>query len=207
VDSTAQQTRLRDGSAVTIRPVEPGDADRLREVWDGMSELSRRRRFLAPANEMSDEDLRYLVDVDHRRHEALLALDESGRAVAVARFVRTPGDRTSAEVAVVVADDWHRRGLGTALLDRLTESARENGIEFYTAIVSSDNGIVLDALDRAGATRTGTTGEGEIELSIPLPAEGIGDRLAAALHAAAEAPREFLAAGLRRVAEWRRFRW
>src|SRR4051794_4010838 len=86
---------LRDGSSVVIRPIEPHDFDRLREVWAGMSALSRRRRFLAASSvdEVSDADLQYLVDVDHRRHEALLALDGDGRAVAVARYVRVPSDR------------------------------------------------------------------------------------------------------------------
>jgi RimJ/RimL family protein N-acetyltransferase len=198
-----EQVELRDGSTVTIRPVEPDDGDRLREIWAATSELSRRRRFLASADEVSDEDLRYLVELDHRRHEALLALDGDGRGVAVARYVRVPGDRTTAEVAVIVADDWHRRGLATTLLARLTERARENGIERWSAIVSEDNAVVLDALDRAGAERTG--GEnGEIEFALELAPEGIGERLAATLRAAAEAPRDFLGAGLRRIAVWRR---
>jgi RimJ/RimL family protein N-acetyltransferase len=201
--ASAAETTLRDGSTVAIRPLEPGDGNRVREIWDGMSELSRRRRFLTPADDMSDEDLRYLVDVDHRRHEALVALDGSGRGVGVARYVRTPGDPTSAEVAVAVVDDWHRRGLATELLGRLSELARQNGIERYKAIVSADNEVVLRALDRAGAARTGETEEGEIELAIDVPADGIGDRLAAALRYAAQAPREFMGVVLRRT-PWRR---
>jgi RimJ/RimL family protein N-acetyltransferase len=198
---------LRDGSEAVIRPLEPDDYERIREVWNGMSAISRRRRFLTPSNsDLTDLDLHYLVDVDHRRHEAMLALagEADGGAVGVARYVRTPGDPESAEVAVVVVDDWHRRGLGTALLDRLTERARENGIRRYTAIVSEDNDVVLDALDRAGATRTGTSGEGvgEIEFVFELPSEGIGERLAAALRAAAQL--DFLTTWLGRFAVWRR---
>lgn len=194
---------LRDGSEVRVRPIEPGDFDRLREIWGGMSADSRRRRFLSSsAADVSDADIQYLVDVDHRRHEAMLALDGDAKAVGVARYVRTPGDPESAEVAVVVVDAWHRRGLGTGLLDALTERARENGIKRYTAIVSEDNEVVLDALDRAGATRTGTSEEGEIEFVFELPAEGIGDRLRAALRAAAQL--DFLPAWLARFAVWRR---
>jgi RimJ/RimL family protein N-acetyltransferase len=194
---------LRDGSEVVIRPIEADDFDRLREVWSGMSAESRRRRFLSSSTaELTDADVQYLVDVDHRRHEAMLALDGDGKAIGVARYVRTPGEPESAEVAVVVVDDWHRRGLGTALLDRLTERARENGIERYTAIVSEDNDVVLGALDRAGATRTGTSGEGEIEFVFELPSEGIGDRLAAALRAAAQL--DFLPTWVARFAVWRR---
>jgi len=205
MDGPATETTLRDGSAVSIRPLEPDDGPRIREIWDAMSAESRRRRFLSPANEVSDEEIQYLVDVDHKRHEALLALDEAGRAVGAARFVRTPGDRTSAEAAVVVVDDWHRRGLGTVLLDLLTERARELEIERYTAIVSRDNEVVLGALERAGAERVGMTEDGEVEFSIPLPEEGIAGGAAAAMRAAAEAPLEFLTAVARRLALWRRF--
>lgn len=198
-----ETAELRDGAAVTIRPIEPDDFDRLREVWDGMSELSRRRRFLAPSDgPLEDADIQYLVDVDHRRHEALLAFDPDDRAIAVARYVRTPGDRESAEVAVVVVDEWHRRGVASALLDRLTERARENGIRRYTMIVSEDNDIVLGAIDRAGATRTGTTGEGEIEFEFDLPTEGIGERLQAALRAAATSPAGFLSWVMRLPPKW-----
>jgi RimJ/RimL family protein N-acetyltransferase len=204
MEPAATETVLRDGSIVAIRQLERDDGDRVLEVWDGMSELSRRRRFLSPTTEISDEDLRYLVEVDHRRHEALIALDEDGHGVAVARWVRSPDDRTSAELAVVVADAWHRRGLATELLLRLSELARENGIERYTAIVSEDNAVVLDALERAGAERTGSPEQGEVELRIDVPSEGVSDRLAAALRAAAEAQRDFLTAVLRRLAVWRR---
>jgi RimJ/RimL family protein N-acetyltransferase len=170
----------------TIRPIEPADKPRVRTFYDELSERTRRLRFLVPTTEISDEDLRYLTDVDHRRHEAVIALD-GDRMVGVARYVRKPGERESAEVAVVVADDRQNQGLGTALLDELTERARENGIERYTAIVSQDNDIVLNALERAGADTTGTTDEGEIEFALDLPSEGLGDRLRSALRSVATA--------------------
>jgi len=190
-----------------MRQIEPDDLDKLREIWAGLSADSRRRRFLASSSvaDISDAELQYLVDVDHRRHEAIVALDPEGRGLGVARYVRIPGDRESAELAVVVVDHWHNRGLGTALLDRLTDRARENGIKRYTAIVSEDNDVVLSALERAGAERTNDGENGEIEFVFDVPAEGIGDRLAAALRAAASAPVEFLGQWVLRFAVWRRW--
>jgi RimJ/RimL family protein N-acetyltransferase len=167
-----------------IRPIEPGDKPLVRAFYHELSDRSKRLRFLVPTNEISDEDLIYLTDVDHRRHEAMVALDGE-RLVGVARYVRAPRDREAAEVAVAVADDRQNEGIGTALLDSLTERARENGIVRYTALVSPDNDIVLGALDRAGATRTGTSPDGEIELAVDLPAEGLGERLHAALRGVA----------------------
>jgi RimJ/RimL family protein N-acetyltransferase len=171
---------------VTIRPIEPDDRERVRAFYDGLSERSRRLRYLAPADELSDEDLAYFIDVDHRRHEAMVALD-GDRLVGVARYVRTPGEPEQAEVAVVVADDRQNEGIGTALLDALTVRARESGIKRYTAIVSPDNDVVLDAISRAGADRVGASEEGEIEFLFELPASGLGERLRGALRGVASA--------------------
>ena len=66
---------------------------------------------------MSAAELAYLVDVDHKDHEAIIAIDpSSGEALGVARYIRSKDDAQVAEVAVTVADDWQRRGLGRALL-------------------------------------------------------------------------------------------
>lgn len=175
----------------TIRPIEPGDRELVKAFYHELSDRSRRLRFLVPTSEISDEDLEYLTDVDHRRHEAVVALDGE-RMVGVARYVRTPGQRESAEVAVVVVDDRQNQGIGTALLDELTQRARENGIARYTALVSRDNDIVLGALERAGAERTGTGGVGgeiEFALDVPPEEEGLGERLRAALRGVAVALR------------------
>jgi RimJ/RimL family protein N-acetyltransferase len=201
----AAPTPLRDGSAALLRPLERGDKPLVASIWRDLSDLSRRRRFLTPTRELTDEDLAYLTEVDHNRHEAVLAVDEeSGRPLGVARYVRAPGEPESAEVAVVVIDEWHGRGLGTALLDALTERARENGIRRYIAYVSPDNEVVLEAIERAGAERVGTAEGDEVEFAFELPSEGVGERLRAALRAAAEAQLEFLAAVARRMVAWRR---
>jgi RimJ/RimL family protein N-acetyltransferase len=171
---------------VTIRQIEPGDGQLVRTFYGELSDRSRRLRFLVPTSAITDEDLEYLTDVDHKRHEAMIALD-SERMIGVARYVRSPDDRESAEVAVVVVDDRQNQGIGTALLDRLTERARENGITRYTALVSEDNDIVIGALERAGAERASTGDEGEIEFAIDVPAEGLGVRLRAALRGVAVA--------------------
>ena len=201
----ATPTILRDGSTALLRPLEPDDKPLIAQIWLDMSELSRRRRFLAPTREPNAEDLEYLTSVDHNRHEAVIALEEeTGRPLGVARYVRVPGDREAAEAAVVVIDDWHGRGLGTELMNALTERARANGIRRYVAYVSEDNEIVIGAIERAGAARIGPAEDDEIELEFELPSEGLGERLRAALRAAAGAPSEFLAMAFRRLPVWRR---
>lgn len=59
---------LRDGSTVSIRPIGPDDAGLVRAIYHEMSDESRRRRFLTPTEELSEEDVMYLTDIDHNRH-------------------------------------------------------------------------------------------------------------------------------------------
>lgn len=202
--SSLRRVELRDGSEVWVRPIERTDQQLLADGYRGLSDTSRRRRFLAPAAELSPEDLAYLTDIDHRRHDALVALDAQGHAVGVARYVRLPGEPEAAEVAVVVADQWQRRGVATELLNELTERARRNGLRRYMALVSDDNAIVIDVLERIGAARFGVTDTGEIEFGIDFPAEGIGQRLRSALRAAATGQLDLVAGLARRLAVWRR---
>jgi RimJ/RimL family protein N-acetyltransferase len=178
---------LRDGATIAVRPIAPEDKPLLRRAFERLSEESRRRRFMGPAEELTDEDLAYLTEVDHRRHEALVGLHpESGEILGVARWFRRPGERDVAELAVAVVDDWQGRGIGSALVAALNARAREEGIERYHAIVSTDNVQVIEVLERNGAVRTGGDAEsGEVHFEAEVPGEGVGAGLAAGLRAAA----------------------
>jgi GNAT superfamily N-acetyltransferase len=113
--------------------------------------------------------LGFLTEVDHRDHEALLALDAvRGELVGVARFVRLESDPTSAEVAVTVVDDWQGQGLGTALLDALAERAREEGVTRFTGVALAQNRDVLGLLGKLGAVRVVGRGPGTVELAVDL---------------------------------------
>jgi nucleotide-binding universal stress UspA family protein/RimJ/RimL family protein N-acetyltransferase len=175
---------LRDGARIVVRPIEPEDRDELAAGFERLSPESRYRRFFGPMRELRQRDLDYLTQVDHRDHEALIALDDAtGQGVAVARFVRTAPDE--AEPAVVVADDWQRRGLATQLLDALADRAREEGVARFRAPVLAENAQAIAVLKRLGETHTTRMGR-ELELEVVLPAEKDGrSQLFAVLRAVA----------------------
>ena len=107
-----------------------------------LSPQSVQRRFLTPKSSFSRAELRYLTEVDGRDHVALVAEypgEPVRRLIAVARFVRLQDDPDAAEVAIVVADDWHRRGVGSLLSEQLAAKARDSGIRRFTATMASDN--------------------------------------------------------------------
>ena len=107
-----------------------------------LSKESVQRRFLTPKSSFSRAELRYLTEVDGRDHVALVAENPAEpvrRLIAVARFVRLHDDPHTAEAAIVVADDWQRRGLGSLLADELAGIARALEIRRVTATMASDN--------------------------------------------------------------------
>jgi len=161
---------------VSIRPVEPGDATLISEGFDRLSAESRRLRFLGPKTSLSSSELRYFTDIDHHDHEALLAVSRfSGRGLGVARFIRLADDPTSADVAVVIADEWQRVGLGSALTARLVERARCEGIARFSALLDAENEGARRLMRRTGASvrlvgRDGGTMSYEMELAPLVPA-------------------------------------
>ncbi len=177
--SEEQAVVLRDGTRLLVRPVRPDDKALLAEGFERLSPESRYRRFFAPLDKLTGRDLAYLTEVDHSDHEALLGLDaEDGSMIGVARYVRAE-DPTEAEVAVVVGDPWHGRGVATALLERLTERARQEGVDHFVALVMSDNAEALELFRHLapGGSRTRRSASGHTELLIELPEPG---RIAAA---------------------------
>jgi nucleotide-binding universal stress UspA family protein/RimJ/RimL family protein N-acetyltransferase len=183
--SRGRTVTLRDGARVRLRPIAPEDRALLAASFERLSEQSRYRRFLTAKSKLSSTELDYLLDVDHSDHEAIVAIEPAtGAMLGIARYVRAKEDPQLAEVAVTVADDWQRRGVGRALLDRLTYRARREGIRRFNALVLSENRPALGLLEDVGETRRRRSA-GELELLIELPpSRGMGAQLGRALRAA-----------------------
>jgi GNAT superfamily N-acetyltransferase len=177
---------LPGGARVVVRPVRSSDKEIIADGFSRMGERSRYQRFMTVRDALSTGELRYLTEVDHHDHEALLAFDaESGEGLGVARFVRNPADPAAAEAAVAVVDAWQRRGLGTALTALLANRARQEGIERFTALLLASNEGMMRMLRRLGPTRVISRDGPVVEAEMDLPLEGIGDHIAGVLRAAA----------------------
>jgi RimJ/RimL family protein N-acetyltransferase len=183
--------RIRDGTTVDVRPIEPGDAAALQDAFEQLSLQSRYERFLSPLDHMSNAMVRYFTQVDHHDHEALVAFDpHSGQLIAVARYVREE-DPEVAEAAITVADDWHGRGLGTAMLHELAERAREENVKRFTAYVLARNDDMIDMLFRLGPAKIVDRQNGAVQIDAELPATGVSDQLRGLLRMAAQMTKRF----------------
>ena len=180
------ERELRAGDRVLIRPIAPADKTLLVEGLHRLSPESRYRRFLSPVAELGARQLRYLTEVDHHVHEALVALDpKTGAIVGVARFVRLPADPAVAELAIAVVDDWQGRGLGTKLLNELAARAREEGVKRFSASVLQGNKPILNLLRDLGDVHVVDRDRGIVELLMDLPVEGSGEAVRHTVRAAA----------------------
>lgn len=166
---------LPDGGVVTIRGIVPEDREELRRGLAGLSPESRYFRFLhLGVSEPTEHLLTYLTAVDQKRHVALAASVTSpdlktDRGVGIARFVRLDGQPDTAEAAVTVVDDMHRRGIGTALLRELLRAAELRGITTLRAEVLADNESMRTILERAGAQKVAEeSGQGTIAYDLAL---------------------------------------
>jgi len=133
--------RLDNGTAVLIRPIAPEDKALLARGMEQLSQQSAYRRFLAPKDALSADELRYLTEVDFLDHVAYVAvrLEAPDVLVAVGRWVRLRDDPEVAEIAFVVSDALQRQGLGTLLAETLADAARERGVRRFVATMLPDN--------------------------------------------------------------------
>jgi GNAT superfamily N-acetyltransferase len=177
---------LRDGSHARIRQGHSSDKQLLLRGFERLSPESRYRRFLAPMPELTEGVVRYLTEIDHHDHEAMIALDEeTGEGIGVARYVRDSERRDVAELAVTVIDDWQGRGLGTLLLEVISARAREEGITTFTALMLASNQEMMDLLKRLDPVRIVDRKAGRVEIEAPIPTIGIAPALKKLLQIAA----------------------
>jgi RimJ/RimL family protein N-acetyltransferase len=157
--SGSQVVMLRSGDAVLVRQVRAADAPALARAYASLGEQSRYKRFFAAMPELPEAMLKAATEVDHENHEALVAVPLlSDEIVGECRFVRRPDDPDTADLGVTVVDAWQGRGLGTALLARLSERALEVGIEYFTAEILAENRTVLAHLPSLGRVETESLG-------------------------------------------------
>ncbi|MFZ5558826.1 MAG: GNAT family N-acetyltransferase [Pseudomonadota bacterium] len=150
-----QKWPLADGNEVIIRPIRPEDAELLQEFVRGLSEESRYFRFISTIQELSPRTVARMTQIDYDREMALIAVlpGANGREteIGAARYVTNP-DGASCEFALVVADAWHGKGIGSRMMNSLMDVAREAGLGTMVGDVLASNGNMLRLMAKLGFT-------------------------------------------------------
>jgi RimJ/RimL family protein N-acetyltransferase len=164
--------RLLDGTPARLRPVVGTDRQVLQDLYETLSQLSRHGRFLAAPSRLTEKTLDHLVDtVDQIDHIAVLLLAPADHAdetpVGVGRMIRYRDNRTTADIALAVADDWQDRGVGSALARALVER-RPGGVTHLKTVVAADNTASLATLAGLGSVERVLTANGIYDVTVTL---------------------------------------
>jgi RimJ/RimL family protein N-acetyltransferase len=153
-------------ASVDVRPLDRADAGAVVDVvFAGLSPHSRFMRFHSPVPRLPPPVRTRLVDIDGRRHAAVVAW-ACGEPVGIARVIGGPGG--AADLAVAVVDAWHRRGVGTLLLTAVTELAELLGHRELQGSVLPEN-VAMQRLARKVAPWLRAHYDGEVvQLTVPL---------------------------------------
>lgn len=145
----AKDVRL-DDRTYHVRPIRPEDVALYPDFLARTSPDDIRSRFLGARADIPDKMLVRLTQLDYDREMAFVALDgETGALCGIARLSADP-DHEMADYALLVRSDLQGRGLGWAMLHRLTEYAKADGLERIEGFVLSGNARMLKMCGEIG---------------------------------------------------------
>jgi GNAT superfamily N-acetyltransferase len=168
-----EQVTLRDGRVVVLRLVRPEDKELLRSGFERWSPESRYRRFFSVKTELSDDELRYLTELDGVRHFALGAVTAAGDdGLGIARYICLADEPGVAEAAIAVADHAQGVGLGSLLFQRLVAAAAERGVERFRCEMLAANASMAELVRSLAPTVSIEIASGVMRMEFTLPNVG-----------------------------------
>jgi acetyltransferase len=133
---------LKDGIDVLLRPIKPEDEFLWLDMFQSFSLETVRYRFFRIIKETPHEMRTRYCNIDYDREIGIVAeVNDKGKKkfIGVTRIILDPGRNDRAEFALVVSDEWHRKGLGSEFLDYTFEIAKDKNLEKLHGIVLKDN--------------------------------------------------------------------
>lgn len=162
------QVTTRRGLELQIRPVKPEDAPLLLDLFEGLSEQSRYYRFFSIKQTLSGKMLIRFSQLDYDRHMALAAFTSSADPESMLGLVQliSDPDHNRAEFSMVVGDTWQGHGIGSILLAKILEVAKDYKIKRVVGMVLPENKPMLALGRKLGFGVTRDLKSGDSVLSI-----------------------------------------
>ena len=165
----------KDGTSVTIRPIRPEDEPMMVAFHERLSERSVYFRYFHLLNlsqRTAHERLTRMCFIDYDRAMALVAERENPATgeheiLGIGRLTRLHGMK-EAEMAILINDDYHGRGLGTELLRRLIEICRTEKIESLVADILAENRTMQRICEHLGFRLTYEPEDGLVKAELRL---------------------------------------
>jgi RimJ/RimL family protein N-acetyltransferase len=145
------------GERVAIRPAAPADASALVALADAIGREPEGWLISDGAWRSDADERRYLKALRRYPHAAVfvaVADDEVVGRLSVARDTH-PASAHVADLGLMVASPWRRRGVGRAMLERAVEWAREAGVRKLELHVFPHNDAAIALYEAFGFRREG----------------------------------------------------
>ncbi|MQY08506.1 GNAT family N-acetyltransferase [Actinomadura macrotermitis] len=168
----SRRVPLRDGTHITVRPIEPRDAAAVRAMHERCSLDSRRMRYFSAKPYPTSRAIARFCDPAHGL--TLVAEGPDGSLLAMAHLIHVL-DPGVAELAFLVEDAWQGRGLGRALAALLLVLGRERGLVEMRATALSENARVRRLLTSLGGRTRRTEEPGIVEVRLRLDGRTAAD--------------------------------
>ncbi|MBI1731812.1 MAG: bifunctional acetate--CoA ligase family protein/GNAT family N-acetyltransferase [Gammaproteobacteria bacterium] len=160
------------GEKLLIRPIRPEDEPAHREFFARLNPEDLYFRFFRAVHDVTHEQLARFTQIDYDREMALIATrrkpDGTPETLGVVRAV-SDADNIAAEFAVIVRTDWHQRGLGQALMERIIAWCRRRGTRRLAGQTLAANTAMQALAKRFGFSRS-VPSQGVVNLELPLTA-------------------------------------
>lgn len=143
--------KTKDGKKVLLRPIKPEDESLFNVLFSSLSAETKRFRFFDIIKELSHEKLVRFCNLDNDREIAIIAefQKDTKMIIGVARLIISVGGNDG-EFAVLVSDSWQGKGLGSKLVDRIIDIARDMGVKYVYSDVLSNNNKMLRLAEKKG---------------------------------------------------------
>jgi acyl-CoA hydrolase/GNAT superfamily N-acetyltransferase len=158
----------RTGFPILMRPVKISDEPLLKDFFYSLSDQSLYRRFISVRKDMPHERLQEFVIIDYTKEMVILATVKEAEMEKVASVGQYGiNEQThSAEVSLVVRDDFQNKGIGTTLLSYLTYLAKREGLMGFTAEVLVENRPMLHLFEKMGFDIEKRSAQGVYEMKM-----------------------------------------
>jgi acyl-CoA hydrolase/RimJ/RimL family protein N-acetyltransferase len=141
------------GLKILLRPVRISDEPLVKDFFYSLSEGTMHKRFMQAQRSMPHEVLQEsFVVIDYSKEMVILSILQQNQKeiiTGLAQFTSNEGSHT-AEVAIVIKDEYQNQGIGTELLTHLTYIAKRQGLLGFSADVLKDNRAMLHLFEKIG---------------------------------------------------------
>jgi len=143
---------LRDGTEIFFRPIKPTDEKALSQMLYSLSQSSVKTRYMMHTMRFPHKDVQQLTNIDYSNELSIVGVVPGvpeEEIVAIAQYFLNQ-KTMAAEVAFIVQDEWQQKGMGTLLLNYLTEIARLRGVKQFYAKILPENKSMLAVFHNSG---------------------------------------------------------